>query len=232
MCGRITLTYRDRRQLAEELEVPESAIPESYRPRYNIAPRQEHFVVRERREERELLTAQWGLIPRWAKDDRGAYKTINARAETLDTSPLYKDAFRRRRCLVPVDGFYEWTGPKGRRQPIWFHRPDGKLFFLAGLYEFWRPDPESDWLATFTIVTTRANELIAKVHDRMPVVLPDGAADVWIEAPPEAAPELKQLLRPAPENFLVPRPVSPRVNDVENDDPSLLEEVPLAVPLF
>ncbi|GBD24517.1 Putative SOS response-associated peptidase YedK [bacterium HR29] len=232
MCGRITLTYRDRRELAEALGVDESELPADYRPRYNIAPRQDHFVLRERHEERELLVANWGLVPRWAKDDANAYKTINARAETLHTSRLFRDAFFRRRCLVPVDGFYEWAGPKGRRQPIWFHRPDGRLFFLAGLYEFWKPEGSDEWRATFTIVTTAANALIARIHDRMPVVLPDDLADVWLHTPPAQALELRQLLRPAPETLLVPRPVSPRVNDVTNDDPSLLEEVPLPAPLF
>lgn len=231
MCGRITLTYRDRRELAEALGVEEAELPAEYRPRYNIAPRQDHLIVRERHEGREVLVANWGLIPRWAKDDSGAYKTINARAERLEASPLFRDAFLRRRCLVPVDGFYEWAGPKGRRQPVWFHRPDGRLFFLAGLYEFWRPS-EGEWRATFTVVTTAANALVAKVHDRMPVVLPDDLADVWIHTPPEHARELRELLRPAPEGLLVPRPVAPRVNDVGNDDPSLLEEVPLPAPLI
>lgn len=231
MCGRITLTYRDRRELAEDLGVDESELPADYRPRYNIAPRQDHLILRERREERELLVATWGLVPRWAKDDSGAYKTINARAETLATSRLYRDAFLRRRCLVPVDGFYEWAGPRGRRQPIWFHRPDNRLFFLAGLYEFWRPEG-GDWHPTFTIVTTAANALISRIHDRMPVVLPEDLADAWLFTPPDRTDELRQLLRPAPEELLVPRPVSPRVNDVSNDDPSLLEEVPLHAGLF
>jgi putative SOS response-associated peptidase YedK len=174
-------------------------------------------------EERELLPAKWGLVNSWAKDASRAARAINARAETLATSPAFRDAYARRRCVVPTDGFYEWEGPKDHRQPHWIHRPDGRLVLMAGLYESWQPKP-GEWQRTFTIVTTRANEMVARIHDRMPVVLDEEAAGRWMLAnTPER--ELRQLLAPAPESALRMTAVSPRVNKVDNDDPAVLEPV-------
>jgi putative SOS response-associated peptidase YedK len=224
MCGRFTLTYRERKALADELGVPVEQLPEDeYRPRYNIAPTDSHWIVRGRYEERQLLPAKWGLVNSWAKDARRAAQQINARAETLETSPAFREAFRSRRCLVPADGFFEWTGSKAQRRPIWYHRPDGKLILFAGLYEAWRPS-EDEWQRTFTIVTTDANGLVRPVHDRMPVILSPEAADAWLFAGESDLEKVRALLRPPPDDLLIATFVSPRVNSVKNDDPECLVE--------
>ena len=125
MCGRFTLTRKDPAQLALELGVTAESL-DGYRPRYNIAPTDQHWILRVKYEDRELLPAGWGLVNSWAKDKKRAAQQINARSETLDSRPAFKEAFRERRCVVPADGFFEWVGPKNARQPIWFHRPDGQ----------------------------------------------------------------------------------------------------------
>jgi putative SOS response-associated peptidase YedK len=221
MCGRFTLTRRDLQQLALELGVSVDALA-GYRPRYNIAPTDQHWIVRAKYEDRELLPAMWGLVNSWAKDKKRAAQQINARAETLESRLGFKDAFRKRRCVVPADGFFEWVGAKNVRQPIWFHRPDSGLLLFAGLYESWQPKP-GEWERTFTIVTTDANEVVGRVHDRMPVILSDEEADAWM-LPNEDVKKLGQLLVPAPERLLIATAVSPRANSVKNDDPNVLEE--------
>ena len=158
MCARFTLTY-SRTQLAEALAIAE-AVLSGYEPAYNIAPTEAHWIVREKYEEREVLPARWGLVNSWAKDRKSAYKQINARAETVDTLPAFREAFKERRCIVPADGFIEWTGPNESRQPLWFHRDDGGLLLFAGLYESWQPSP-NQWERTFTIITTTLKLLLA-----------------------------------------------------------------------
>jgi len=223
MCGRFTMTHDQLELLAEDLGVRVETLP-NVRPRYNIAPTDEHFIVRMVREDREVLPAKWGLINAWAKDARRAAMQINARAETLETRPAYRKAFEKRRCIVPADGFFEWTGPKEKRQPFWFHRPDGGLLYFAGLYESWQPKP-GEWQRTFTIVTTNANELLARVHDRMPVIVAREDIDDWI-GPGVALSRVRELLAPPPADVLVARRVSDRVNSVRYDAPDLLDEVP------
>ena len=223
MCGRFTLTRRNREELARELGLQADAFGEEYRPRYNVAPMQRHWIVRMEREDRELLPARWGLVNTWAKDNKRAAQQINARAETVAIRPAYRAAFKGRRCLVPADGFYEWTGPKDKRRPLWFHRSDGELLLFAGLYEAWFPEPDQPEL-TFTIITTDANPFMAPVHKRMPVIVPDEATDVWLLPEARDAERLQELLVPLPDDLLLATPVSPRVNAVKNDDASLLEE--------
>ncbi|MEX0785267.1 MAG: SOS response-associated peptidase [Dehalococcoidia bacterium] len=222
MCGRFTLTRQEAAELAAELGVPIESLP-AYRPRYNIAPTDDHWIVRTKYEDRELLPAKWGLVNSWAKDARRAAAQINARAETLTTRSAFKEAFAKRRCVVPADGFFEWVGPKNARQPVWFHRPDRGLILFAGLYEYWQQGAD-DWLRSFTIVTTDANATVEPIHDRMPVILSDEAADVWML--PGARPEdALDLLVPAPEDALIATRVSPRANSVKNDDAGVLEAV-------
>jgi putative SOS response-associated peptidase YedK len=175
-------------------------------------------------EDRELLRARWGLINHWAKDAKIGYRQINARSETLEKRPAFRDAFKKRRCAVPADGFFEWTGPKEQRQPIWFHRPDGGLLLFAGLYESWQPAPD-EWEPTFTIITTDANATLVPVHNRMPVILPDEVVDDWLHPRQDDLAALSGLLVPARDGVLVGTPVSLRVNSVKNDDPACLEPV-------
>ena len=229
MCGRFTLTRRDFRELAALLgaDVWQEHAP-LYRPRYNIAPTDQHWMLRQKREERQLLPAKWGLVNSWAENAKGAFKQINARSESAARLPAFRDAFARRRCLVPADGFFEWRGAKDARQPFWFHPPDDGLLLFAGLYESWRNPQDGEWQRTFTILTTDANETVSPVHDRMPAILPAAQVDEWLFTPPEGAPpadagKLRALLRPAPSGALVATEVSPRVNSVKNDDPSVLD---------
>jgi putative SOS response-associated peptidase YedK len=222
MCGRFTLSRRDKEQVAHELGISIAEL-EGYRPRYNIAPTDPHWILRVKYEDREFLPAKWGLVNSWAKDSKRAAQQINARAETLERRSAFKEALLKRRCVVPADGFFEWTGPKTARQPLWFHRPDDRLILFAGLYEYWQPAPKQ-WQRTFTIVTTEANDLMRPVHDRMPVILSEDAVDAWL-FPKQEPDALRPLLVPAPEDLLIATPVSPRANSVKNDDPGVLEEV-------
>ena len=223
MCGRFTLSRRKAEALAAELGVPVESLSD-YRPRYNIAPTDTHWIVRMKYEDRELLPARWGLVNSWAKEGKQAAQQINARAETLSTRPAFKAAFSKRRCVVPADGFFEWVGAKGARQPIWFHRSDGGLLLFAGLFESWQPEPDV-WERTFTIITTDANPVVEPIHDRMPVILPEGKVDEWIYPGQADAAGLQALLSPAANDVLVATPVSPRANSVKNDDAGILEPV-------
>ena len=223
MCGRFTLTPLEVEAIASGLGVPVESLS-FYRPRYNIAPTDPHFVVRQRHEDREVLEARWGLVNSWAKDTREAARQINARAESIDTRGAFREAFQRRRCLVPADGFFEWTGSKEDRRPIWYRRADRDLMLFAGLFEFWRP-AGGEWLATFTIITTDANRLVSEVHDRMPVILEADQTDDWLNPHEENWTRLKGLLAPAGDGVLVGRPVSPKLNSPKYDSPELLAEV-------
>lgn len=202
-------------------------------PRYNIAPTQEVPIVRRSpfMEEasatgeapRELALARWGLVPFWAKDPVIGNRMINARGETVANKPAFRAAFRKRRCLVPADGFFEWQRTESGKQPWYIHRADGELLGLAGLWELWDPPDGGTPLASCAIITTGANDFMRPLHDRMPVVLDAVARDAWLA--PDADPAaLEALLRPAPEDALEAWPVSRRVNSPFNEDPSLLEK--------
>ncbi len=232
MCGRFTLSTADERAVEEELGLVRGSLPSTYRPRFNIAPTDEHFIVRQRYEDREAVPAKFGLINHWAKPGTKVSGQINARAEGIDKRPAFRGAFLRGRCIVPADGFFEWTGSKDDRKPLWFHRPDGKLVLLAGLYESWNPAPDVKQ-RTFAIVTTGPNGLMEPFHDRMPVVLSEEEADIWLNPREDNVERLKKLLDPAPEGELEYRFVSPLLNSPKNDEPHLLEPVgdQLALPI-
>lgn len=222
MCGRFTLTWDKWRQVADALGIAdERGVAASYRPRFNIAPTNQHFIITSEFERRNAQSARWGLVNRWAKDNRGASQCINAKAETLQQRATFCEAFLRRRCVIPADGFYEWSGPKAKRQPLWIHPRAGGLMLFAGLYESWYP--EKDWAELmFTIVTCAANAALTEIHNRMPVVLDEQAAEDWMN-PLESNPlALKRLLVPAPADLLSIRPASPLVNSVKNEGAALL----------
>lgn len=206
MCGRMTLTTKGYEQLVALLGVePEPEEAPFYRPRFNVAPTDDHWIVwRVADAKKKLGRAKWGIRP------GGRELLINVRSETA--AKRFKQAFEKRRCLVPADGFYEWHGPKNDRRPIWFHARPGELLLFAGLYEETRDGPP-----TFTVLTTGANASVAPVHDRMPVVLSPEKAAAWLEAPSA------ELLAPAPPGALLASEASKRVNSVANDDPSCLE---------
>lgn len=225
VCGRFTLTRAERTELEDEMGISRGSLSPGYEPRYNIAPTDQHFIVRQRLEDREAVPARWGLINHWSPVGKKVAGAINARAEGIDRRPAFREAFQRRRCIVPADGFFEWTGPKQDRRPLWFHRPDLGLIWFAGLYESWYPQPGVRE-RTFTIVTTRANDLMRPVHDRMPVILSDEGTDAWLHTPEQDADRLKALLRPPPDDMLAIRPVSPLLNSPKNDYAELLQPYP------
>ena len=232
MCGRYTLaiTYEE---LAEELGVePEPEVAEVYRARYNIAPTDGMLVLRENEGRLELVPARFGLVNFWAKDLSGAARQINARAETVRDKPAFRDAFKRRRCIVPADGFYEWRRDGRVKTPFWFHPAEGKLLRFAGLYETWKDKATGLELRTFAILTTAANDVVGPVHDRMPAILTPEQAGVWLSASPD---EAYGVLAPASNDMLAAQRASPRVGNVKNDDPGLIREegqAQAALPLF
>ncbi len=221
MCGRFGLTKGPSRELADLLGVEEAECS-FHSARYNIAPTQDHFVLISQYERRKVLPARWGLVNRSARDSSRAAQCINAMAETVDTKPSFREAFRQRRCLVPADGFYEWVGGKQARLPMWFYPRDDGLLFFAGLFEEWQP-PVGPSQMTFTILTCPPNAITRPVHNRMPVILPSAKAqEDWIN-PHEANPlSLKRLLIPAPDDLLQVRPASSLVNNVKNEGPELM----------
>jgi putative SOS response-associated peptidase YedK len=192
-------------------------------PTWNMAPTRDAAVVRLHPEtrQRHLDLLRWGLVPHWARDPKATRQSINARAETLASSPMFRDALARRRCLVPADTFYEWQAAEGRKLPWAITRADDAPLVLAGLWEGWR-DADGTVLRTFTIVTTQANDALRPLHERMPVVLEEGAWPLWLGETEGAAPD---LLRPSAAEFRVWR-VGTAVNNVRNDRAELLE--PLA----
>ena len=199
-------------------------------PRYNIAPTQAVIAVIRAANGagREATGFQWGLVPPWAKDPGIGAKMTNARSETVTEKPSFKNAFKRRRCLIPVSGFFEWTSTgTGPKQPVWIARPDGDLITFGGLWEVWH-GPDGGELQTCTIVTTTANDTLKQYHHRMPVVLASEAFDVWLGDGQESRADQDRaasLMTRAPEETLVVRPVGPAVSNVRNDGPELLEEV-------
>ncbi|AKT36408.1 SOS response-associated peptidase [Chondromyces crocatus] len=174
---------------------------------------------------RVLVEANWGLLNRWVKDPAEARRHVNARAEGVREKPSFREAFARRRCVIPADGFYEWTGPKGARQPVWFHPQRGGLLHLAGLHETWHDPTTGEGFRTFVILTTAANDVVAPLHDRMPVLLAPEDVDAWLDVEGSNLDEVEALMRPAPAKVLALRPVSRRVNTTREDDPGLLDAV-------
>jgi putative SOS response-associated peptidase YedK len=222
MCGRFSLTIDDRQLIAALLGVAPEDVDDSWVPRWNIAPMQEHWIVRPKAggEDRELVRATWGLINHWDRDRNSGARQINARAESLEERPAFRDAFRSARCLVPADGFYEWTGERESRRPFWFHPPQDRLIFFAGLYAEARLPGELRPMTTFTIVTVPASGAVSQIHDRMPAILEtETGADEWL-ARGQSTDRLRELLRPASPDALMARAVSRRVNSIAVDDPS------------
>lgn len=223
MCGRFTQRLSSA-ELARAFDA--RALVDDPGGHFNLAPTQDAAVVVEREGDRALTAYRWGLIPHWAKDSSIGSRLINARAETLTTGSAFRDAFRRHRCLVPVDGFYEWRRTEGPRQPFYIRRSDGEPFALAGLWSAWH-DPKTDELVrTFTIVTTAPNELVGRLHDRMPVIIDRADWSTWLAPDVLGSDELLGLLRPFPDGPLEAYPVSRLVNSARNDGPLLVEPVP------
>ena len=234
MCGRYSLAGPNPSQLRERFPIGEAV---EVRRRYNVAPGDDVLTVTtDKQGAPRGEELRWGLVPHWAKDPKVGYKMINARSETVAEKPAFRDALQTRRCLVLADGFFEWERrPDGTKQPYRVTRADGHPYAFAGLWATWRPHPDADPLRTCSILTTRANGAMAHVHDRMPVILPDMAAeDGWLDHG-TPAPLLQELLAPLPEELVRLTAVNPVVGDARHDEPDCLEPVdptPQAPTLF
>ena len=197
-----------------------------FAPSYNVAPQSFQPIVRLDSEtsQRELIVMRWGLVPFWSKDGKAGYSTINARAETITTSATYREAFKRRRCLVPADLFYEWMKLDAKtKQPYAIALKNGSLFAFAGLWETWKDKVTGKTLETYTIITTDPNELMVPLHNRMPVIVNRIDYDRWL-APAERSHLPVDLLRPYPADEMKAWKVSPRVGNVRNNEPDLCVE--------
>jgi putative SOS response-associated peptidase YedK len=226
VCGRFT-SRSSPTALVSFLGVEDVVAPD-LGARFNVAPTDEVYAVAVRAGRRTLGTVRWGLVPSWSESPAGAARMINARAETVATTPAFRDAFRRRRCIVPADGFYEWVRTDDGRQAYHLHRADGRPLAFAGVWDSWRDRrlPDGERRVTCAIVTTRANESVRPVHDRMPVVLAPTAWEAWLEPSNDDLGELESFLVPAPDDLLAVEKVGRRVNDVRNDGPDLVVPVP------
>jgi putative SOS response-associated peptidase YedK len=228
VCGRF-LSLSDPEQLAERFAVDEVRAAPLGR-RYNVAPTLEVYAVIEREARRRLGTLRWGFVPYWVRELKGARQPINARIETVATSKMFADAFQRRRCLLPADGFYEWQdrGDGRPKQPYLLADPDGAPLAFAGIWTVWR-DPtveDAEPLFSTAIVTTEARGAMADLHERMPVVLPEQLWSDWLTADADEAPHLLEAVTALSAPRLTATPISRRVNDVRNDGPELLEPAP------
>lgn len=250
MCGRYASTSSPE-DLVEEFEVVENLVRAPLAPHHNVAPTTQVYAVLGRPARvsaegvqlpaaRQLRTVRWGLVPGWAADLSVGARMVNARSESAATKPAFRRAFRQRRCLLPADGYYEWSTPAGAtgsgrgsgRQP-WFVRPaDGSLLAMAGLFEIWRdpalpPDHPDPFVWTCTVLTTAATQDLAHVHDRMPLTVPLDLRDAWLDPSVDDPDDVADLVRPAGPGTLRAHPVSRAVNNVRNNGPELVAPLPV-----
>lgn len=232
MCGRFTqlFSWRELHRLMSLTTMPDAQLL----MRYNIAPTQLAAVVRAAAagSAREGVPMRWGLIPSWSKDESIGAHTINARADTVASKPAFRSAFKRRRCIVPVSGFYEWktAGESGRKQPHYIRARSAGALALAGLWESWAPQDGRDPIESFTIITTDANETMRPLHDRMPVILAPSDWDRWLDPSDDNPERLRTLLTPAPADTLELWPVSTLVNAPKNDVAECINRVDASPP--
>lgn len=212
MCGRFSQSLSGE-AIAEAFQLAEAP---DWQPRYNIAPTQMiPAIMAAEGSQRQFKSLRWGLVPSWAKDPVIGAKLINARSETVTEKPSFRSAFKKRRCLILADGFYEWRKQPGKKQPFYFCLENGGIFAFAGLWERWH-DSENNELETCTILTTEANQIVASVHDRMPVILHANSHDRWLD-PSQPSESLQPLLRPYEDDLMTAYPVSLAVNSPWND---------------
>ncbi|MGG3509615.1 SOS response-associated peptidase [Paenibacillus lautus] len=232
MCGRFTLTVTWEELMIRYLIDPESVSP-FHIPRYNIAPTQMVTAIINDGSTNRIGQLQWGLVPSWAKDASAGAKMINARSETLEDKPAYRMPFYRKRCLIPADGFYEWQKNGNGKQPFRISLKNGEIFSMAGLYDTWIT-PNGDKLSTCTVITTEPNQLMAPIHNRMPVILRPADEALWLErqtsshtheGSPSLLQSLKELLRPYSAEDMQAIPVSTTVNSVKNDTEDCIRSI-------
>lgn len=222
MCGRFNLRTNLSQLAMTFLAEPSPGM--TIVPRFNIAPTQQIVSVVAGPSSRKLTTFRWGLVPSWAKDIKIGFSGINARAETIATKPAFRAAFKKRRCLILTNGYYEWLTEGKAKQPYLYELDHAKPFAFAGLWEqWWGADHEAkEPLETCTIITTAANALASKVHDRMPVILPEERYDEWLDPTNQNAEQLESLLVSYPAEQMTMRPVSTQVNNVRNEGPECI----------
>jgi len=227
MCGRYRLSRR--KQLVEEYFDSISDEPD-WSPRFNVAPTQPIPIIRQHPKEpvRELSLMRWGLIPSWAKDASGAPRLINARSETASSKPAFPDALKSRRCLIPADGFYEWSRAGKTKHPYCFEVNNGELFAFAGLWDRWKDPSSGSWVKTCSILTTTPNAVTSAIHDRMPVILDPDGYDLWLDPGMKDVTAVSDLLKPCDDKRMRCYPVSTRINHVVNDDAECSAPVELA----
>lgn len=225
MCGRARLSS-DVSEIKIAFAIPPERPTPNFAPSWNVAPTDPLPIVRydAKDGQRSLEIMRWGLIPYWAKDIKIGYSTINARAEEVETKPAFREAFRQRRCLVPLDSFYEWKKIETGKQPYAIGLAGRSLMAMAGLWDTWR-SPEGERVRSFTIVTTTPNKLCAELHNRMPVVLKPADWPIWLGETPANVQHLKARLAPYAGDDMICWPVSARVGNVKNNDPSLIEPI-------
>jgi len=222
MCGRFTLTA-DPADLKQEFS--EYTFPSKFAPRFNIAPTQPVLAIpNDDKNEADFFV--WGLIPMWAKDPAIGNRLINARGETLEAKPAFRGSLKYKRCLILADGFYEWKSVPGRKTktPFFIHMKDRKPFAFAGLWDSWN-SPDGSLIKSCTIITTEPNDLMAIIHNRMPVILHPRDYAKWLDPSPQTPDQLKPLIKPFPAAAMDAYPVSPLVNKPSNDTPELVVPV-------
>jgi putative SOS response-associated peptidase YedK len=222
MCGRVIQSSGPLKlAIVDGMSVRDSRLT-NHPPRYNAAPSQELLVIRRNRKTGEvsLDPLRWGLIPYWCQDPKGGRRPINAKSETVASLPMFREAYVRRRCILPVDGFFEWKAIKGTnaKQPFAIAMRDGSPFGIAGIWENWKA-PEGEWQRTFAVITVPSNELVGQIHDRMPAILRPEQYDRWLSDEPDA----RDMLQSYSAELMRMWPISTRVNKPENDDPSILD---------
>jgi len=222
MCGRF-VGFRSLDELKRFFPIDKAACEAI--SNYNVAPSQEILAIAKYEGENWLVKFHWGLVPFWAKDVSIGNRMINARSESIADKPSFRDAFKRRRCLILADGFYEWKGEKGRKQPMFITSPDHKPFSFAGLWETWNKDDQDSIYKSCTIITTQASESIRDIHHRMPVILKPRAYESWLDPGNQNVLELGRMLKNEIATELVSYPVSKQVNSTRNNDPSCIDPI-------
>lgn len=224
MCGRFS-SYISVDEASKLFEIEQQDFRVS--PSYNVAPTDPVLACRHPHHgSKELAILRWGLIPSWSKDPNSGYRMINARAETIAEKPAFRSAFRKRRCIIPVNGFYEWKKSEQGKQPFYFHMENQQVFCLAGLWEHWHGGSGHS-IESFTIIVTQANSFISRYHDRMPVILDRASWNQWLDPDNENTDSLKSLLIPCESGSMAVYPVSRQVNNPRNDGSELIQPIDL-----
>ena len=221
MCGRFTLKTPEA-QIREAFNLG-NAEPIGLSPRYNIAPSQDIPIIRDAKSGHELVLAKWGLVPHWSKEPKTKYSTINARIETVAEKSTYRSSFKRRRCLIPADGFYEWKVINGKKIPHYIRMQDSDVFAFAGIWDRW--EGENETLVSCSIIVKPANEVIKPLHERMPAIIAPAHYDLWLDPRITDKAEIMEYLNSAPSGSLKFYPISTRVNSPKNDDDRCIQPV-------